>query len=502
MLISALVFALVLLYPASRLYVSDQVSKLSWPTAPASPSSPSSPGADRELFDIPPEYDFAPSQDPACIDRFSGKYIQGLRDHAVSYCSAESRSNITCFHTRARKDEVDSFCIGRGVEFANGKFSLDCSIRKLTTEETQKGLVPFDAIHGYWYDTGPPNVFRAGVDIHEGSGHEVVAAPENEAANPPKSFLLLKREGETNTWHSLMEIFATFVTFDVLRISGDTSRGNEAFFRVPEDVADTQVIILDDRKDGPYFDLWTLFAQRKPLRLKELAEDKATTAAIKNADIIVPLTGSSNPMWQPSLDVQRCTVAPTVSVFSRRVLEFYKVPDPPVRQPGEPILVTFIDRQSRRLENQTALFDELKKRNSHITVQFIDFAEITFAEQLRVARETDVFVGVHGAGLTHTIFMRENAGAVVEILPPAVENGGFSMISAMRGLSYFHVHGSTGSKKRDENLARMPQESEDIQKRDDWHGNDVRLEPERFIDVMETAIKSMYSKGLWNYDVN
>jgi protein O-GlcNAc transferase len=162
-----------------------------------------------------------------------------------------------------------------------------------------------------------------------------------------------------NTWHSLMEIFSSWMSFDVLRISGDPLRDNVAFFRVPEDISETQVVILDDRKDGPYFDLWTLFAQRKPLRLKELAEDPAAIGTIQNANIIVPLTSRSNPLWQPSPDVQRCTVAPTVSVFVRRVLEFYKVPDPPVRKPGEPIVVTFIDRKSRPLQNQTALFEDL-----------------------------------------------------------------------------------------------------------------------------------------------
>lgn len=506
-LIGAIVFALVLLYSASRLHFSDQVSKLHVPW----PSSPLSPAANLLPLDLLPEYSFTPSQDSACIERFSAKYIEELRDHAVSYCSSDSRSNITCFHSHARADEVDSFCIGRGVVFdaAKGKFSLDCSLRGLTTEETEKGLVPFDLIRGYWYDTGPPHVFNQAVEIRNATAHAAGTAREDQVAkptvDPPQTFLLLKREGEMNTWHSLMEIFSSWISFDVLRMSGDTSRGNDAFFRVPEDVPDTQVVILDDRKDGPYFDLWTLFAQRKPLRLKELAEDQAAITAIQNANIIVPLAGSSNPLWQPSSDVQQCTVAPTVSVFSRRVLEFYKVPDPPVRKPNEPIVVTFIDRKSRRLQNQTALFEELRKRNPHISVRLIDFAAIPFSEQLRVTRETDVLIGVHGAGLTHSIFMREGAGAVVEIQPEELEHSGFRMVSTMRGLSYFHVHAASVEKeeKRDRRLTRIPQgKNQDVQRRDGWHWNDVYLEPKRFLDVMESAIKSMYSKGVWNYDVN
>lgn len=78
-------------------------------------------------------------------------------------------------------------------------------------------------------------------------------------------------------------------------------------------------------------------------------------------------------------------------------------------------------------------------------------------------------------------------------------------MSTMRGLSYFRVHATSikEEKKLHKRYARISQgESQDIQRREGWHWSDVHIEPERFLDVMETAIKSMYSKGLWNYDVN
>lgn len=511
-LVVAAVFAVILLYPAFHLHFSDQVSKLRlpWPTSSPSPSSPSPPAADRQPLDLLPEYGINPSQDPACIRRFSIKYLEELRDHAASYCSPESRSSLTCFHSHALEGEVDSFCVGRGVGFAaaNGKFTLDCAIRSPTTNETEKGLIPFDAIKGYMYETGPLHVFNKAVEIHTPADPAALLAREDQAAKPtadrPHTFLLLKREGEMNTWHSLMEVYSTWMTFDVLRLSRDASLGNEALFRVPEDVPDTQVVILDEHVDGPYFDLWTLFAKRKPLRLKELAKDQDAIAAIQNANIIVPLAGGGNPLWQPSVEVQQCTVVPTVSVFVRRVLEFYEVPDPPLRNPDEPIVVTFIDRvMTRRLQNQTALFDELQKRNPHISVRLVDFAAIPFSEQLRTARETDVLVAVHGAGLTHSIFMREGAGAVVEIQPRELEHVGYRLLSTMRGLSYFHVHAA--SVEKEQKSGRRSQDngdSRDIERRDGWHAPDVYIEPTRFLDVVESAIKSMYSKGLWNYDVN
>jgi hypothetical protein len=97
----------------------------------------------------------------------------------------------------------------------------------------------------------------------------------------PHIFLLLKREGELNTLHSLIEVFSTWITFDVLYMSRDALLGNRVLFRVPEDVPDTQVVILGRRLDSPYFDLWTLFAKHKPLRFKELAKDQDAIAASK-----------------------------------------------------------------------------------------------------------------------------------------------------------------------------------------------------------------------------
>jgi protein O-GlcNAc transferase len=161
----------------------------------------------------------------------------------------------------------------------------------------------------------------------------------------------------------------------------------------------------------------------------------------------------------------------------------------------------------RRLQNKTALFDELQKRNSHISVRLVDFATISFSEQLRVARETGVLVGVHGAGLTHSIFMREGAGAIVEIQPRELEHSGFRMVKTMRGLSYFHVHAASVKKEQKRRRRPMPishdsRNSRDVERRDGWHSSDVYIEPERFLDVVESAIKSMYSKGQWDYDVN
>lgn len=502
----------------------DLVGNVGHP-APAPSTADLSPVVDKPL-NAPNEYIEAVPLDPYCAARFGTEYLEDIRDHAFSYCAPDAASRLTCFHSHTRSDgQVDTLCVGQGVSFdtTKGKFWMHCPMRELANDELERGAIRYQDFHDYWYETGPHEVIKRGIDIYAQRPSHLVARNEpevfepvssstpQEASGPPppaSTFLLLKREGEGNLWHCMMEIFSSYLTIDALSMSRDPLRGNEPFFNVTEEAANTQVVILDDRDDGPYFDLWTLFARRKPLRLHELTADPAVSGAIQDAKFIIPLTGSSNPFWQDDQEVAKCNVAPTLSVFVDRVLGFYEIPEPPsVRSKEDPIILTFIDRQHRRLRDQDALFKELEARYPHIAVRLIDFAAISFPEQIRVIRETDILVGVHGAGHTHTMFMRHGAGAMVEIQPAAMDAANYRDLAYMRGLSYFRLHTTSidedqPSPEGGEDASKAGEDEAAKSRRDDWHFQDVVIEPERFFLVMDAAIKSMYTRYPWSYDID
>lgn len=48
--------------------------------------------------------------------------------------------------------------------------------------------------------------------------------------------------------------------FDVLRMAQDPLNSNGPLFGHPVDTHDTQAVILDDRVNGPCWDVWQLFA--------------------------------------------------------------------------------------------------------------------------------------------------------------------------------------------------------------------------------------------------
>ena len=71
----------------------------------------------------------------------------------------------------------------------------------------------------------------------------------------------------------------------------------------------------------------------------------------------------------------------------------------------------------RRITN----IDEVKKKitleqSSKYDIRFVQWENHTIKEQLEIANQTDIMVGVHGAGLTWSIFM-ESHSRLIEIYP-------------------------------------------------------------------------------------
>ncbi|KAL2831114.1 hypothetical protein BDW59DRAFT_7012 [Aspergillus cavernicola] len=448
---------------------------------PQQPATDKQPGAEIEnapvsALDLPPEYTEVKEPPPACADRFGTSYITKLRDSATEYCTLESSGGLTCFHSKTSSSRVDSFCFARGALFNQDErvFSLGCGLRDLDG----LGVPKYKEFTNYWYDTGPGHTLDKAVRLEDNTSSIIV--PES----IPSYTLLLKREGANNIWHSLMEIFSMTLTLDVLRM---TQHPDEPLpFFTNYDIENTQVLVLDDLEEGPYFDLWSLFADKPTLRINDPALPFLNTSF---ENLIVPLNGGGNPLWQGDWEIHTCDDSPLLRTFSHRVLNHFDfVPDTPREQPPE-IILTFINRTStRHLINVEEYLEHLQSEVPHIKIQSIDFAAISFVEQLAVAQETDVLVGVHGAGLTHGMFLPHHS-AMVEILPPDLNHKGFRNVAALLDHSYFSAHASkAGTEDKPE-------------KRGDWHEDDVFIEKDKFMDIMNVAIKSMYNRGSRNYDV-
>lgn len=485
------------------------------------------PDNDTPALALPSEYARFPepalSQPDRCGRLFTPRYFDDFRSHAVQYCAPDSGATLQCFqgHSRPNK-EFDSICIGKGavLDVTQQKFALDCQVRRLDDEEKKQGIMPFDSIRGEWYSTGPRYILDNFVDLKRATKPAAIesrAARNDSSPSSPKFVLFIQREGEGNLWHCMTEIMTMTMTFDLLQTTRDPSRNNTPFFSNSLDFANTQVIVTDDRLDGPFFDLWGIFAGRPPLRWSHLLEGKDSESARILSEtphnIIIPLPGAANPIWQSDWDEQNCTWAPIVNVFANRVLSHYGIattdneeePTPAADGPQpRPITLTFVDRMgNRRLVAHDALLAAVEAKHPHVRTQSVDFATISFEEQLRLVRKTDVLVGVHGAAFTHVIFMRPGRGAVVEIQPETNNYRGFRNLGFLNGLAYVMGHGDQvpvkpgeklegeAKKKREAGEQGAVEGGSGLVKRAQWHWDDVRIKEGAFMKLIDEAVAAV-----------
>ena len=163
-----------------------------------------------------------------------------------------------------------------------------------------------------------------------------------------------------------------------------------------------------------------------------------------------------------------------------------------IKNEDSPLTLTFIDRRGKRqLLGKEDYIEELQRIYPEIEVKMVDFAALSVAEQLRVARETDILVGVHGAGLTHSLFLPPGS-AVVEMLPADFEHKGFRNMAQLLGHRYFGSHAVSNGTK----LMLMSNGTEP-----NWQYDNISYDKGRFMELVNVAISSMQNRGLRNEDV-
>lgn len=362
----------------------------------------------------------------------------------MEHCYSRSRDGISCFHGTVNGYDRDFFCIAQGVmlDEESRQFSLGCDSR-LIEKQSPGGVLSYDET---LRKSGPGAV----LDKHFNMGLKAKGLPQSplqvgEDREKQSSYtILVRREGTASFWDSLMEIMSMTLSMDILRMSSDLHFA-DSFITVPADLPRTQVIILDDLPEGPLYGLWSLFAGSPPVRFKDVLGGKAKAEALLSAHTaIVPLPGSSNPLSRIGQgDVSDCRYSRLARTFARRVLQKYGVLSAQGgKSISEVVRVTVIARMdTRRIRDTDNLLRALRGAFPNVNAQAIDLAALPMAEQLRIVQSTDVLVGVHGAGLSHAMFMREGEGAIVEIqaagLPTTQDQARFKNLAAMLGRKYF-----------------------------------------------------------------
>lgn len=113
--------------------------------------------------------------------------------------------------------------------------------------------------------------------------------------------------------------------------------------------------------------------------------------------------------------------------------------------------ITFVTRakgKQKNPENEHEILKNLKKKTK---VHIVDFAELSFEDQIRTSANSRCLIGVHGAGLTNMAFMPRGA-TIIDIIPPDYSlpcTTEFEWSAKALGLRYQRVHGKKLSQGHD-----------------------------------------------------
>lgn len=101
------------------------------------------------------------------------------------------------------------------------------------------------------------------------------------------------------------------------------------------------------------------------------------------------------------------------------------------------IRITLISRSTkfRRILNENELVEALKKKSTNFKVNAVDFGHHKpFLEQIQIIANTDILIGMHGAGLTHCLFLPDYA-ALFELYNCDDANC-YKDLASLRGVKY------------------------------------------------------------------
>ena len=99
------------------------------------------------------------------------------------------------------------------------------------------------------------------------------------------------------------------------------------------------------------------------------------------------------------------------------------------------IVTVCLRRDSRRLLNGDELVAFIRQESMGLEVVAVYFEDLSFAEQVALMARSAVFVSIHGAAFTNTIFLPAGA-AVVEISPFRFNYNLYQRIAIRAGLMY------------------------------------------------------------------
>lgn len=136
-----------------------------------------------------------------------------------------------------------------------------------------------------------------------------------------------------------------------------------------------------------------------------------------------------------------CEKSGLFKAFGDHVLHRLRIPHH--ERKNQRVRVTLLSRDThyRRILNEDELVKALKENPEYKVRKAVYNKKVPFKKQLEITRNSDIFIGIHGAGLTHLMFL-PNWAAVFEIYN-CEDPGCYKDLARLRGIKYFTWENTT-----------------------------------------------------------
>lgn len=297
-----------------------------------------------------------------------------------------------------------------------------------------------DVFHGGSFPNDHLKDMFASWGALEGGASSLSALPTSDA--PIVLLVAREREEHANAFHATTDLINAFMALHAAGVIDGLGGARAGMEHV-------QVLLLDEQV-GPFDEpLWRrVFSPAHPLlRASALAAGGSRRLRLPRALFVPP--GYTNMLLSHVASEGDCHAGTQLFQSYRRfVLGGLGLLEaaPQAGGAAAPLRVTLVSRRpyssfvdhsfvGRQLDNEEALLAAAAALEG-LNVTRVDFATLDAAAQVATIARTDILVGMHGAALTHALYLPHHA-AVLELWPKPQDMWRcFEHIAAMSGLSY------------------------------------------------------------------
>jgi len=363
-----------------------------------------------------------------CEKRYGLELIHEWRKSRQVFCSSEgghlsaAKSELVCYpYKQAHKSYAeDIFCEATNfvVDFSKIKGSIPTSKPPLGSQYLEFAQGSLQSACSKTQKMG--NHFMPHHALQMRSFQSDVKDLGTYTTVDTTTYLLARDEDCENSFHSTADFMNMYLVMNILGISP----------------SEQQVILFDRNTDGPYMELINkAYSHKHPVIRHTHYSGKVMFKRLvfhleSPAGLIFPKVSRPDPL--------RCFSTSFFQAYRKFVLKSFDLYD--VMPPAIPVVTLSLRHRTahknvgRILDNEQEIIEVLRGGNM-MDLNVVDTAKMSYAEQLKMVRQTNVLVGVHGAGLMFIMFAAEEA-VLVEIHPSYRQDRHFRHAARMTGKIY------------------------------------------------------------------